>query len=186
MLVAESAHLIDPSRNAPSFRKVNEQGLLGFAAPGGRGAGSDSAPRTPSKPCSELNRAPKVGLYWVLLWELAFNAGSGTEPVKVAGCQSGAARYGIDAGGVWRRGISVEARRLQHGQKTTMERLNRVGAGSAGEAALACLTMAAAAGHEVSTYLGCAAYGGPTEPSRIRMPIPHCGQRRRSLPVSAR
>jgi hypothetical protein len=70
---------------------MTDKGLLGFAAPGGRGAGGDSAPRTPSKPFGELNRGPRAGLYWVLLWEVALNAGSGAEPVKVAGGQSGAA-----------------------------------------------------------------------------------------------
>ena len=163
-----------------------EKGLLGFATPGGRGAGSGSAPRTPGKPCSELNRSPKVGLCWVLLWEGALNSVSGTEPVKATGWQSGAAQHEIDAGGVRSRGISVEARRLQHGQNAAMGQLDGVRSGSAGEVALTCLTMAAAADHEVSTHLGSVASVGPTKPSRIRMPIPHCGQRRRSLPVSAR
>ena len=136
---------------------LTDKGLLGFAAAGGRGAGGGSGPRTPSKPFGELNRGPRVGLYWVLLWEGALNAGSGMEPVKVAGCQSGAARYGIDAGGLRRRGISVEARRLQHGENAVIGRLDEVGAGSAGEAALACLALAAAADHAVSTHAGSAA-----------------------------
>jgi hypothetical protein len=165
---------------------VTDKGLLGFAAPGGRGAGGDSAPRTPSKPFGELNRGPRVGLYWVLLWEVVLNAGSGAEPAKVIGCQSGAARYGIGAGGVRRRGISVEARRLLPGQNAIVGQLDGVRAGAAGEAALAWLTMATAVDHEVSTYWGSAVFAGPTQRKRIRMPIPHCGQRRRSRPVSAR
>ena len=48
---------------------MNEKGLLGFAAPDGRGAGNCTAPRTPSKPLGELNPEGLAGqlLYWVLI-----------------------------------------------------------------------------------------------------------------------
>jgi hypothetical protein len=114
--LGESRNFLRSSGHPP------EEGLLGFAVRGGRGAGGGSAPRAPSKPCGELNRGPRVDLYWVLLREVALNAGSGTEPLEVARGQSGAARYGIDAGGVRRREISVEARRLQHGQNAGIGR----------------------------------------------------------------
>jgi hypothetical protein len=49
--------------------EVIEKGLLGFAAPDSRGAGNCTAPRTPSKPRSELNPEGLAGqlLYWVLI-----------------------------------------------------------------------------------------------------------------------
>src|SRR5260370_23912709 len=48
---------------------LTEKGLLGFAAPDGRGAGTCAAPRTPSRPLGELNSGGLAGqlLYWVLI-----------------------------------------------------------------------------------------------------------------------
>src|SRR5258708_38065270 len=49
--------------------QIIEKGLLGFAAPNGRGAGNCTPPRTPSKPLGELNPEGLAGqlLYWVLI-----------------------------------------------------------------------------------------------------------------------
>ena len=57
-----SRYLIDFITGLSDVSFGIEKGLLGFAAPNSRLAGWSSSPRTPSKPCSELNRRRKAGL----------------------------------------------------------------------------------------------------------------------------
>ena len=64
-------------------------------------------------------------------------------------------------------------------------RLDRRGVGPAGKAALGASPLSCNRHHEVSTRKGTGPWQGNWSASRIIVPIPHCGHRRRFFPLSA-
>jgi len=92
---------------------VTEKGLLGFAAPGAPGERkSPLTPRTPGKPCSELNRGQTGGLEWFLLCAGSADGGGGKAvlgALRVPGCGIWWPRSGRDGGGRPRGGYGEGA-----------------------------------------------------------------------------
>ena len=140
-----------------------------------------ATPRTPSKPCIELNRPRNPGLEWALFSAEGIH-GKGEE---------------ADLRRLWLPGIALEVGRKSRDERGRALRGygERAGEGVWCEPAAAGQTKSGPcregrAGvadewreyHDVSTSWG----SGPGRASRIRTPIPHCGQSRRLMPVSWR
>ena len=93
-----------------------------------------------------------------------------------------------EVAGDWARKtqIAVEARPLREVENCAFDQLDGDQACAGQQRAPGAARMEASVHHEVSTRIGSGARTGPNKAIGMRIPILHLGQRRRSLPVSAR